>query len=124
MKKCYLALVCVAVMTLTGSCGKSKTDMVLDGFEDLIEEVEDKKGDLTIEDWAKIQEDFNKRFEELGIDKIDEKEFSKMQKLKLVGLTVRWTAAMAKSSPKLIETAIEKAGEEAASKADSIKTVE
>ena len=48
----------------------------------------------------------------LGIDKIDEKEFSTMQKLKIVALTVRWTAAMAESTPTLMESAAEKMKEE------------
>ena len=116
MRKFYLALICIAIIALVSSCTKSKSDMVIDGFEELVEEVEKKKGDMTAEEWVKIQDDFNKRFEELGIKDIDEKEFSTMQKLKLVGLTVRWGAAMAESSPKLIETAMEQAEKEAENK--------
>ena len=122
MKKFYLALMCMAIVALMSSCSKSKTDMVIDGFEDLVEEVESKKGDLTAEEWAEIQDDFNKRFEELGIEDIDENEFSTLQKIELAGLTLRWGVAMAESSPKLIETAIEKAEQEAEAKADSVQS--
>ncbi len=124
MKKFYLALTCMAIVALMSSCSKSKADMVIDGFEDLVEEVESKKGDLTAEEWTEIQDDFNKRFEELGIEDIDENEFSTLQKLKLAGLTLRWGVAMAESSPKLIETAIEQAEQEAEAKADSAQSAE
>ena len=117
MKKMFIALMCMAAVVLMSSCGKSKTEIVLDEFENLIEEVEKKKGDLTVEEWTKMQDDFNKRFEELGIDKIDENEFSAMEKLKMVGLTVRWGAAMVKSTPKLLESTMEQAEKEAAEKA-------
>lgn len=116
MKKFYLVLICIATITLISSCSKSKSDIVIDEFEALVEEVEKKKGDMSAEEWTKIQEDFNKRFEELGIENIDEKEFSTMQKLKIVGLTVRWGTAIAESSPKLIETAIEQAEKDAENK--------
>ena len=122
MKKFYLALMCMVIGALMSSCSKSKTDMVIDGFEDLVEEVESKKGDLTAEEWAEIQDDFNKRFEELGIEDIDENEFSTLQKIELAGLTLRWGVAMAESSPKLIETAIEKAEQEAEAKAYSVQS--
>lgn len=112
MKKALIALLCMATIALMISCSKSKTDMVVDGFEELVEEVEKKKGNLTVEEWNKMEEEFNNRFEELGIDKIDEKEFSTMQKLKIVALTVRWTAAMAESTPTLMESAAEKMKEE------------
>ena len=112
MKKVLIALLCMATIALMISCSKSKTDMVVDGFEELVEEVEKKKGNLTVEEWNKMEEEFNNRFEELGIDKIDEKEFSTMQKLKIVALTVRWTAAMAESTPTLMESAAEKMKEE------------
>ena len=92
MKKVLIALLCMSSTALMTSCSKSNTDMVVDGFEELVEEVEKKKGNLTVEEWNKMEEEFNNRFEELGIDKIDEKEFSTMQKLKIVALTVRWTA--------------------------------
>ena len=84
MKKVFFALMCVAMMALVSSCAKSKTEIVLEEFENLIEEVEKKKGDLTVEEWAEMQNDFNKRFEELGIESIDKDEFSTMEKLKLV----------------------------------------
>ncbi len=116
MKKVFFALMCVAMMALVSSCAKSKTEIVLDEFENLIEEVEKKKGDLTVEEWTEMQADFNKRFEELGIESIDENEFSTMEKLKLVALTVRWTAAIAESTPKLMESAVEKAKEQAEEK--------
>lgn len=116
MKKVFFALMCVAMMTLVSSCAKSKTEIVLEEFENLIEEVEKKKGDLTVEEWAEMQNDFNKRFEELGIESIDKDEFSTMEKLKLVALTVRWTAAIAESTPTLMESSIEKAKEEAEEK--------
>ena len=112
MKKVLIALLCMATIALMISCSKSKTDMVVDGFEELVEEVEKKKGNLTVEKWNKMEEEFNNRFEELGIDKIDEKEFSTMQKLKIVALTVRWTAAMAKSTPTLLDSTVEKMQEE------------
>lgn len=116
MKKFYLVLICIATITLISSCSKSKSDMVIDGFEELVEEVEKKKGDMTAEEWIKIQDDFNKRFEELGIENIDEKEFSAMLKLKLAGLTVRWGTAMAESSPRLIESALEQAEKDSENK--------
>lgn len=124
MKKIYLALMCMATVALISSCSKSKSEMVIDGFEDLVEEVEDRKGDLTVEEWAEIQEDFNKRFEELGIEEVDENEFSALQKLKLAGLMVRWGVAMAESSPTLIETAVEQAEKEAKEKADSVEATQ
>lgn len=111
-----VAMMCMAVMFALSSCSKSKSEMILDGFEDLVEEVEKKKGDLTVEEWGKMQDDFNKRFEALGIKEFDEKEFSAVQKLKLVALTVRWTAAMAKSTPTLMESAAEKAKEQSEKK--------
>lgn len=112
MKKVLIALLCMATVAVISSCSKSKTDMVVDGFEELVEEVEKKKGNLTVEEWNKMEEEFNNRFEELGIDKIDEKEFSTMQKLKIVALTVRWTAAMAESTPTLLDSTVEKMQEE------------
>ncbi len=113
MKRIYLlALMCFAAMTLLSSCGRSQTDVILNGFEDLVEEVEKKKGNLTAEEWAKMEADFNKRFEELGIEEFDESQFSTMEKIKLVALTVRWTAAMAESAPTLMESAIEELNQE------------
>lgn len=112
MKKALIALLCMVTIALMISCSKSKTDMVVDGFEELVEEVEKKKGNLTVDEWNKMEEEFNNRFEELGIDKIDEKEFSTMQKLKIVALTVRWTAAMAESTPTLLDSTVEKMQEE------------
>ena len=116
MKKVFIALMCMVAVVLMSSCAKSKTEIVLDEFENLIEEVEKKKGDLTVEEWAEMQDGFNKRFEELGIEKIDENEFSTIEKLKLVALTVRWTAAIAESTPTLVESAAEKAKKEAEEK--------
>ncbi len=105
MKK-YLFLVVAGLLFMT-SCTKSKQELVIDGFEDLVEEVEAQKGKLTVEEWKEIEQDFNKRFEELGIDNIDEKEFSTMQKLKLTALVVRWTAAMAESAPTLVDGVVD-----------------
>lgn len=105
MKK-YLFLVVAGLLFMT-SCTKSKQELVIDGFEDLVEDVEAQKGKLTVEEWKEIEQDFNKRFEELGIDNIDEKEFSTMQKLKLTTLVVRWTAAMAESAPTLVDDVVD-----------------
>lgn len=99
----YLFLAVVAGLFLMTSCAKSKQELVIDGFEDLVEEVESKKGKLTVEEWKVMEQDFNKRFDELGIEDIDEKEFTTMQKLKLTALVVRWTAAMAESTPTLVD---------------------
>lgn len=107
MRKLYILMVCVVGVMIVTSCAKSKADHVIDGFEELVEEVEDKKGKLTVEEWKSIEQDFNKRFEELGIDDIDEKEFSALQKLELTALVVRWTAAMAGSASTLIESSAE-----------------
>ena len=68
---------------------------------------------MTIEEWKKIEADFNRRFEELGINDIDEKEFSALQKIELAALMVRWTAAIANSTPALMESSIEAVQEEA-----------
>ncbi len=108
MKKVLLALLCMATVAVISSCSKSKADMVVDGFEELVEEVEKKKGSLTVDEWNEMQEEFNSRFEELGIETIDEKEFSTMQKLKILALTARWTAAMVESTPTLMESSVEK----------------
>lgn len=105
MKK-YLFLIVAGLLFMT-SCTKSKQELVIDGFEDLVEEVEAQKGKLTVDEWKEIEQDFNKRFEELGIDNIDEKEFSTMQKLKLTALVVRWTAAMAESAPTLVDGVVD-----------------
>ncbi len=112
MRRLFLILICVVALAVASSCSKSKPQIILDEFEELIEEVEKKKGDLTVEEWSKMQDDFNKRFEEIGIKEFDENEFSTMQKLKMVALTVRWTAAMAESTPSLMESAVEKAKEQ------------
>lgn len=110
MKKLFIALTCMASLVIMTACGpKSKAEQVIDGFEDLVEEVEKKKGDLTVEEWKEMSDDFNKRFEALGIKDIDEKDFSTLQKIKMVELTVRWGAAMAKSSGTLIDSAMEEA---------------
>ena len=61
MKKVLIALLCMATIALMISCSKSKTDMVVDGFEELVEEVEKKKGNLTVEEWNKMEEEFNNR---------------------------------------------------------------
>jgi len=106
MKKFFLALATLFLMT---SCSKSKSEIVLDEFENLVEEVESKKGKLTVEEWSVMQEDFNKRFEDLGIDSIDEKEFSAFEKLELTALVLRWTAAMAESAPTLIDGVVDEA---------------
>lgn len=104
MKKLFFALACVAGLSLLSGCAKSKADHVIDGFEELVEEVEAKKGELTAEEWKAIEQDFNKRFEELGIDNIDESEFSTFEKIELAALVMRWGAAMAESAPTLIES--------------------
>ena len=114
MKKFYLALMCFASLSIMTACSSSKTDQVIDGFEDLIEEVESKKGKMTADEWEVLVDDFNQRFEDLGIEEINEEELSAMQKLKIVGLTLRWSAAMAENAPSLIEAAIENAEEQAA----------
>lgn len=107
MRKLYILMSCIVGVMIMTSCAKSKSDHVIDGFEDLVEEVEEKKGKFTVEEWKSIEQDFNKRFEELGIDDIDEKEFSALQKLELTALVVRWTAAMAGSASTLIESSAE-----------------
>lgn len=114
MKKLFFALVCVAGLSLLAGCAKSKADHVIDGFEDLVEEVEAKKGELTADEWKAIEQDFNKRFEELGIDEIDEKEFSALEKLELAALVMRWGVAMSESAPTLIESSVEEIEKEAA----------
>ena len=103
----YLFLTLVVGLFLMTSCAKSKSETVIDEFENLVEEVESKKGKLTVDEWKVLEQDFNKRFEELGIDNIDEKEFSTMQKLKLTTLVVRWTAAMAESAPTLVDGVVD-----------------
>ncbi len=107
-----MAILCVAGLSLMTSCSKSKSEIVLDEFENLVEEVEDNKGKLTADEWKTMHEDFNKRFEEMGIENLDEKDFSALEKIRLVGLTMRWAAAMAESSPSLLEGAIQEAQEE------------
>ena len=103
----YLFLTLVAVLFLMTSCAKSKSETVIDVFENLVEEVETKKGKLTVGEWKVLEQDFNKRFEELGIDSIDEKEFSTFEKIELTALVVRWTAAMAESAPTLVDGVVE-----------------
>ncbi|MBE6319008.1 MAG: hypothetical protein E7081_08565 [Bacteroidales bacterium] len=103
----YLFLTVVAGLFLMTSCAKSKSETVIDEFENLVEEVESKKGKLTVDEWKFLEQDFNKRFEELGIDSIDEKEFSTFEKIELTALVVRWTAAMAESAPTLVDGVVE-----------------
>lgn len=103
----YLFLTVVAGLFLMTSCDKSKSETVIDEFENLVEEVESKKGKLTVDEWKVLEQDFNKRFEELGIDSIDEKEFSTFEKIELTALVVRWTAAMAESAPTLVDGVVE-----------------
>lgn len=105
MKK-YLFLVVAGLLFMT-SCAKSKSETVIDEFENLVEEVESKKGKLTVDEWKVLEQDFNKRFEELGIDSIDEKEFSTFEKIELTALVVRWTAAMAESAPTLVDGVVD-----------------
>lgn len=104
MKKLLFVLFCIAGLSIMAGCAKSKADLVIDGFEELVEEVEAKKGELTAEEWKEIEQDFNQRFEALGIDEIDEKEFSAIEKLELAALTIRWGVAMAESTESLIES--------------------
>lgn len=106
MKK-YLCIVAVLGLLLMTSCSQSKSQVVIEEFENLVEEVESKKGKLTVEEWKELDKEFNERFEKLGIDNIDETEFSTMEKIKLAALTMRWTAAMAESAPTLMEGVIE-----------------
>lgn len=103
----YLFLTVVAGLFLMTSCAKSKSETVIVEFENLVEEVESKKGKLTVDEWKVLEQDFNKRFEELGIDSIDEKEFSTFEKIELTALVVRWTAAMAESAPTLVDGVVE-----------------
>ena len=103
----YLFLTLVVGLFLMTSCAKSKSETVIDEFENLVEEVESKKGKLTVGEWKVLEQDFNKRFEELGIDSIDEKEFSTFEKIELTALVVRWTAAMAESAPTLVDGVVE-----------------
>ena len=103
----YLFLTVVAGLFLMTSCAKSKSETVIDEFKNLVEEVESKKGKLTVDEWKFLEQDFNKRFEELGIDSIDEKEFSTFEKIELTALVVRWTAAMAESAPTLVDGVVE-----------------
>lgn len=103
----YLFLTLVAGLFLMTSCAKSKSETVIDEFENLVEEVESKKGKLTVGEWKVLEQDFNKRFEELGIDSIDEKEFSTFEKIELTALVVRWSAAMAESAPTLVDGVVE-----------------
>lgn len=117
MKKIYFALMCIASLMIMAACGpKTKEEHVIAEFEKLIEEVEDKKGKLTVEEWKEMNVAFDKRFKELGIDDIDMEKFSAMQKLKLVGLTVRWSAAMAESSGTLMEGIVDEAQKQAEEK--------
>lgn len=111
MKK-YLFLVVVAGLFLMTSCAKSKSETIIEEFENLVEEVESKKGKLTVEEWKVMEQDFNKRFEELGIDGIEEKEFSTFEKIEFTALVVRWTAAMAESAPTLIDEVVEETDKE------------
>lgn len=106
MKK-YLCIVAVLGLLLMTSCSQSKSQVVIEEFENLVEEVESKKGKLTVEEWKELDKEFNERFEKLGVDNIDETEFSTMEKIKLAALTMRWTAAMAESAPTLMEGVIE-----------------
>lgn len=103
----YLFLAVAAGLFFMTSCAKSKSETIIDEFENLVEEVESKKGKLTVEEWKVMEQDFNKRFEELGIDSIDEKEFSTFEKIELTALVVRWTAAMAESAPTLVDGVVE-----------------
>ena len=103
----YLFLTVVAGLFLMTSCAKSKSETVIDEFKNLVEEVESKKGKLTVDEWKVLEQDFNKRFEELGIDSIDEKEFPTFEKIELTALVVRWTAAMAESAPTLVDGVVE-----------------
>lgn len=114
MKNFFVSLLCFVGLTLVASgCGqKTKAELVIDGFEDLIVEVEDKKGKLTVEEWVELEKNFNTRFEELGIEEINEDEFSTFQKLELAALMMRWTAAMAESAPTLLESGFEQAENE------------
>ncbi len=117
VKLLFMAMLLTASLAVMSSCGsKSKSEIVLDEFETLVEEVEANKGKLSADELEKMHNDFNKRFEALGIEEIDEKEFSAMEKIKLIGLTARWAAAMAESSPALIEDAIEDAKAKEAAK--------
>ena len=111
MKKFYvLAFLCLMTISLV-SCSKSKSDHVIEGFEKLVEEVENQKGDLTAQEWREMETDFNRRFEELGINEINEEDFSALQKVELAARMVRWTAAMAESAPALMESSFEEAQE-------------
>lgn len=118
MKQIFTTVMCLAAVAMLTACGQSKTDKVIDGFEDLVEEVEKKKGELTAQEWQAMADDFNKRFEELGIEDIDESEFSTMEKLKLTGLVVRWGVAMAESAPTLMEGSLEKSFDETMKEAE------
>ncbi len=104
MKKIYLALMCIMSLVIMTACGGSKADLVVDGFEELVEEVEAKKGKLTASEWKEMEAEFNERFEKLGIDDINEDEFSSMQKIKLAGLMLRWGVAMSESASTLLDT--------------------
>lgn len=109
MKKYFLTIIAV-VLTVSAlvSCGRNKGKDVIKEFENLVEAVEKQKGELTAEEWIEVQADFEKRFEKLGIEDIDEADFTMMQKIELTALIVRWQAAMMESMPTLMETAIEK----------------
>ena len=120
----YLFLTVVVGLFLMTSCAKSKSETVIDEFENLVEEVESKKGKLTVDEWKVLEQDFNKRFEELGIDNIDEKEFSTMQKLKLTTLVVRWTAAMAESAPTLVDGVVDELEKEQQAVKEEMSNVE
>ena len=89
------------------SCGQSKSKDVVKEFRKLVESVEKQKGELTAEEWRDVAADFEQRFEKLGIDEINEEDFSVMQKIELTALVVRWQAAMVESMPALLESAIE-----------------
>lgn len=111
MKHLFYALLCVATLVLA-SCTQSPAEQAIENFEDLIEELEEKKGKMTTEEFTASIEKFNKRYEELGIKTIKEDELSGLQRIKLATLGVRWMAVITMSSESLLKGGMEELGKE------------
>lgn len=101
-----MILTIIIASALAVSCGRSRSKDVVKEFRKLVETVEKEKGDLTAEEWRDVAADFEERFAELGIEDINEEDFSVMQKIELTALVVRWQAVMVESMPSLLESAI------------------
>lgn len=127
MKQALLLIIMLcSVALLQISCGGSGgTKVAMSNLEKMIVKAE-KQDNISFDDWQKMNAEMEKEFEVLNTA-LDAEQLSAMEKLKLIGLTGRWTVLTGKLGIEKLEEesgmTIEQIGDEmekAITESDSI----